>query len=320
MTKSLTVNQLFESHADKLALEWLAGQAGAWCDIQFSLDVVDEYGDAEMPMVGHLNLIQPNRIQVLGKTELRYLESLGKNSYHDTLSKLFEEKPAFVVVSDGAAATVDLKKRAEKTGISLLSSRLKSDKLIDHLSYYLTRLLAETKTLHGVFMEVRGLGVLLRGESGVGKSELALELLTRGHRLIADDAPEFSRIAPDVIRGACPELLQGFLEVRGLGVLNVRAMYGDSAIKKDKNLRLIIHLKPIDDEDVRNIDRLVGSQQDEMVLEVAIPCVTLPVAPGRDLALLIEAAVRNHILRLGGYDAAQDFIERQSGLLIRGEL
>jgi len=320
MAKSLTVNQLFESHADKLALEWAAGQTGGTRDIQFSLDVVDEYGYAEMPMVGHLNLIQPNRIQVMGKTELRYLASLGKNSYHDTLTKLFEEEPAFIVVADGAVATLDLQQRAKKSAIPLLSSRLKSDKLIDHLSYYLTGLLAETKTLHGVFMEVRGLGVLLTGESGVGKSELALELLTRGHRLIADDAPEFSRVAPDTIRGACPELLQGFIEVRGLGVLNVRAMYGDSAIKKDKNLRLIIHLKPIDDEDVRNIDRLVGSQQDEMVLEVGIPCVTLPVAPGRDLALLIEAAVRNHILRLGGYDAAQDFIERQSSLLTRGEL
>ncbi len=311
MNKTLTVNQLFESHAEKLALKWVAGRRGQAREIQFSPDVAGEAGYPGMPMVAHLNLIQPSRVQVLGCTELDYLKSLGKNSSHDTLSKLFEEQPAFIVVADGAVPTDDLQQRAEQHSVALFSSSLNSDKLIDHLQYYLTGLLAESETLHGVFMEVRGLGVLLTGESGVGKSELALELVARGHRLIADDAPEFSRIAPDVVRGACPELLQGFLEVRGLGVLNIRAMYGDSAIKKDKNLRLIVHLKPIDDDDVRNIDRLMGSQQDASVLEVAIPRVILPVAPGRDLALLIEAAVRNHILRLSGYDAAQDFIDRQ---------
>ncbi len=311
MDRSLTVNQLFESHAEKLVLEWVAGRAGRERGIQFTQDAGGKRDYAEMPLVGHLNLIQPSRIQVLGSTELRYLESLGKNSYHDALAKLFDESPVCVIVADGALSTKDLRQRAEERSIALFSSSLGSDKLIEHLRYYLTGVLAESITLHGVFMEVRGLGVLLTGESGVGKSELALELVTRGHRLIADDAPEFSRVAPDVIRGACPELLQGFLEVRGLGVLNVRAMYGDSAIKKDKNLRLIVHLKPSDDDDVRNIDRLVGSQLNEMVLDVAIPQVILPVAPGRDLALLIEAAVRNHILRLSGYDAAQDFIERQ---------
>ncbi len=320
MNSSLTVNQLFESHAEKLALKWSAGRSGQGRAVRCSMDSIKAKGYADMPMVGHLNLIQPSRIQVLGCTELRYLESLGKNSYHDALTKLFEEAPAFIVVADDVAPTEDLKQRAEQAATALFSSSLKSDKLIDHLSYYLTGLLAERTTLHGVFMEVRGLGVLLTGESGVGKSELALELVTRGHRLIADDAPEFSRVAPDVIRGVCPELLQGFLEVRGLGVLNVRAMYGDSAIKKDKNLRLIVHLKPIDDEDIRNIDRLVGSQQNAEILEVAIPHVILPVAPGRDLALLIEAAVRNHILRLGGYDAAQDFIERQKHSLTKGQL
>jgi len=311
MDRSLTVNQLFDSHAQKLALKWVAGRSGEAKEIQFTADLSGKRGYAEMPLIGHLNLIQPNRIQVLGDTELSYLESLGKNSYHDALTMLFDETPAFILVADGAMPTDDLRQWAEQASIALLSSSLGSDKLIGLLHYDLTGLLAASQTLHGVFMEVGGLGVLLTGESGVGKSELALELVTRGHRLIADDAPEFSRIAPETIRGACPELLQGFLEVRGLGVLNVRAMYGDSAIKKDKNLRLIVHLKPIDDADVRNIDRLVGSQLNEMVLDVAIPRVILPVAPGRDLALLIEAAVRNHILRLNGYDAAQDFIQRQ---------
>lgn len=315
MDTALTVSQLFESHAEKLALEWVAGNRGQDCEIQFSQDQGVGVASAERPMVGHLNLIHPNRVQVLGGTELRYLGALGKNSYQDTLAKLFSESPAFVVIADGEVVTDDLRRGAEQASIPLFSSRLRSYKLVEHLRYYLTGLLAETRILHGVFMEVRGLGVLLAGESGVGKSELALELVTRGHRLIADDAPEFSRVAPDTIRGACPKLLQGFIEVRGLGVLNIRAMYGDSAIKKDKNLRLIVNLKSIDDDDIRSIDRLMGSQQSEMVLDVAVPSVILPVAPGRNLALLIEAAVRNHILRLGGYDAAQDIIERQRQLV-----
>lgn len=309
MDNSLTVNQLFESHAEKLVLKWLAGEAGGDHVIQLSAD--NDTALLDTSMVGHLNLIHPNRVQVLGRTELGYLASLGKNSYQDAVGKLFEESPAFIVVADDEQPPAEIKQQAQQAAIPLFSSQLKSDRLIEHLRYYLTGLLSETVTLHGVFMEVRGLGVLLTGESGVGKSELALELVTRGHRLIADDAPEFSRIAPDVVRGACPELLQGFLEVRGLGILNIRAMYGDSAIKKDKNLRLIVDLKPIHDDDIRNIDRLAGSQQTEAVLDVAIPRVILPVAAGRDLALLIEAAVRNHILRLGGYDASQDFIERQ---------
>lgn len=310
MDRALTVNQLFESHAEKLALEWVAGRAGEGRVVQLSSD--EESTTArDIPLVGHLNLIHPNRVQVLGRTELRYLASLGKNSHYDALARLFDESPAFIIVADGESPADELCKHAEQASIPLFSSTLRSYKLIEHLRYYLTGMLAERVTIHGVFMEVRGLGVLLIGESGVGKSELALELVTRGHRLIADDAPEFSRIAPDSIRGACPELLQGFLEVRGLGVVNIRAMYGDSAIKKDKNLRLIVDLRPINDDDIRAIDRLVGTQQSEMVLDVAIPKVILPVAPGRNLALLIEAAVRNHILRLSGYVAAQDFIERQ---------
>ncbi len=158
-------------------------------------------------------------------------------------------------------------------------------------------------------MEVMGTGVLITGESSIGKSELALELLTRGHRLIADDAPEFTRIAPDTLNGTCPDMLRDFLEVRGLGILDVRAMFGASAIKENRNLRLIIVLQDI--EEAIKIDRLHGSRHQHTIQGVDVPEVILPVGPGRNLAVLLEAAVRNHILIANGYDASDAFIERQ---------
>jgi HPr kinase/phosphorylase len=154
---------------------------------------------------------------------------------------------------------------------------------------------------------------LLTGDAGIGKSELALELITRGSRLIADDAPQFSQIAPEIISGECPALLQGLLEVRGLGVLDIRAMFGDNTVKETKYLRLIVRLQT--SENQAAIDRLATQQESQDVLGVSIPCVTLLMAPGRNLAILVEVAVRNHLLKLKGQDATQRFIERQQAIL-----
>jgi HPr kinase/phosphorylase len=160
-------------------------------------------------------------------------------------------------------------------------------------------------------MEVLGTGVLITGESSVGKSELALELLSRGHRLIADDAPVFIRVGPDVLDGSSPTLLQDFMEVRGLGVLNIREMYGDNALKSKKHLRLIIQLMRMSKKDREELDRLYGNRIKREILGVEIPEIMIPVAPGRNLAVLVEAAVRNHILRHAGQDATEQFIELQ---------
>lgn len=266
--------------------------------------------------VGHLNLIHPNRIQVLGPAEMNYLEQLRGDTRAEHLRRIFAAPPACLVVSDGLPVGAELSGPAEAAAVPLFSSPLADYKIISHLQYYLSNSLADRLTLHGVFMEVLGIGVLITGKSGVGKSELALELISRNHRLIADDAPEFRRTAPDILNGSCPPELSGFLEVRGLGVLDVRAMFGDSVIKPNKNLRLIIHLQQMSGEELAAIDRLQGNRQRQTILEVEVPQITLPVAPGHNLAVLVEGAVRNHILLLKGYNAAQSFIERQQRMIM----
>ncbi|HFD92473.1 MAG TPA: HPr kinase/phosphorylase [Gammaproteobacteria bacterium] len=314
MNTGFTADSLFRVHHHRLALRWTAGREGAQRQVQMGTDS----GAPAGAWVGHLNLIHPNRVQVLGEAELRYLEALGKNSHADAIKQLFAGHPAAVIIADGQPVPREFTQQADDSATPLFATPLPAHKVVTHLHYYITHHLADKITLHGVFMEILGIGVLITGESGIGKSELALELINRGHRLVADDAPEFARIAPDTLNGRCPSALQEFLEVRGLGVLNIRAMFGDSAIKPSKNLRLIIHLERMDDEALRTIDRLQGSRQTRTVLEVEVPQVTLPVAPGHNLAVLAEGAARNHILALGGYDAAEVFMARQRELLEGG--
>jgi len=315
MNAPATVHDLFVILKDKLALEWVAGKAGGSRRLKGKLPEAQD-----QPLAGQLNNIHPNRIQVIGPAEFAYLATLGKNSYQDVMDKLFWGLPAAVILANDSEVDQEFINHAERTHTPLLRSSLTDNKLLSNLQYYLTRALAESITIHGVFMEVQGMGVLLTGDPAVGKSELALELITRGHRLIADDAPEFSRMAPDILTGSCPPLLQEFLEVRGLGILNVRSMFGDSVIKKEKYLRLIVNLKRLSQDELAQIDRLQGSYSTRELLGVATAEVTIPVAPGRNLAILIETAVRQHIHRRQGYDAARDFTERQQKMIFQNEV
>ncbi len=267
---------------------------------------------ARQSLIGSLNCIHPNRLQIVGQQEQRYLAALGQTAFNETIGKLFADDPAAVIFTDGIepdAAFLDYAKRHQTP---LLLSTLGDQDLINHLRYFLTHALADCATVHGVFIEVLGMGVLLVGNPAVGKSELALELITRRHRLIADDAPRFARIAPEVLQGTCPETLRDFLEVRGLGILNIRAMFGEGAVLREKTLNLIIDLQPLNQEQLNSIDRLTGSLTATTILGVAIPKIVMPVAPGRNLAILVEAAVRHQILRIRGYDAGVDFIDRQA--------
>ncbi|MCW8853896.1 MAG: HPr(Ser) kinase/phosphatase [Gammaproteobacteria bacterium] len=307
MKEGLTPRKLFEHLSTHIDLHWVAGTRDANRPMKKKI----HWGN-HATMIGHLNLIHPNSIQVIGETEWQYLEKLKKNSRQDTLDEIFIPRTSAIIISDGIDIPDDLIKYADNKRTPLLKSHLSSNDLIDSIRYYLSGLLADKIVLHGVLMEVMGTGVLITGESSVGKSELALELITRGHRLIADDAPEFTRIGPNILNGSCPEVLKDFMEVRGLGVLNIRAMYGENAIKQNKYLRLIIHMERMSIEDQQQLDRLYGNRTVRNILDVDIPQIMLPVASGRNLAVMVEAAVRNHILLEHGHDASEEFINRQS--------
>jgi HPr kinase/phosphorylase len=304
MSTTLDTKTLFSALQDKLGLTWISGEELQDNPIHTSKD-----DDVETSLIGHLNLISQHRIQILGKQELDYLGNLKKNSRNDAINQLFSGASRLLIVTRNLEAPEYLCSTARENATPMLSASAQSEDAIQILAHYLTTYFAKNITLHGVFMEVMGTGVLITGDSSIGKSEVALELLTRGHRLIADDAPEFTRTAPDTLNGSCPEMLRDFLEVRGLGILNVRSMFGASAIKQSRNLRLIILLQDI--EQATEIDRLHGSRHMRRIQNVEIPEVTLPVGPGRNLAVLLEAAVRNHILIAKGYDASEAFIERQ---------
>ncbi len=308
MSQSLSARKFFDDVSERMQLRWLAGAKGEQRTI-----VLGEKEQRRPSLIGYLNIIYPNRVQIIGVEELKYLDGLDPRQRWETIAKIMGYQAFGLIITRNQSLPSDLREAAEETNTPIWVSGLRGHELLTFLQYHMTRALARNTTLHGVFMEVYSIGVLITGDAGVGKSELALELITRGHRLIADDAPEFTQISPDVLDGTCPELLQDLLEVRGLGILNVREMFGDTSVKRNKYLRLNIHLAPAA-ELLSNdgFERLSGITGYREVLEVKIPQLTIPVAPGRNLAVLVEAAARNAILRSKGIDAAQTFIDRQA--------
>ncbi|HEX7341588.1 MAG TPA: HPr(Ser) kinase/phosphatase [Rhodanobacteraceae bacterium] len=305
---TLTARQLFDDVQERLDLRWAAGMRGE----TRTLDP-GEAKSRRPSLVGYLNVIYPNKVQIIGAEELSYLDGLDSRQRWETIQKIMARAPLALLVSKNQKPPQDLLDAAEESHTPLWISSKRGHQLLAWLQYHLARQVAQRVTLHGVFLEVYSIGVLVTGEPGSGKSELALELITRGHRLVADDATEFTLIAPDVIDGTCPDLLRDLLEVRGVGVLNVREMFGHTAVKKSKYLRLIIHLKPMRDTvDAEALSRLTGDTSQREVLDVPIPVMTIPVAPGRNLAVMVEAAVRSYMLKSSGIDPAQTFIDRQA--------
>jgi HPr kinase/phosphorylase len=308
MTRSLTGHELFDEVRTRLDLSWEGTHEGGERRIEIA-----EGRQRRPSLIGYLNLIHPNKIQILGAEEIAYLDSLPANTRRANIQRMVKVQPAVLIVSRGLEPPADVIAAARRNRIPLWRTGKRGHDVLTYLQYHLARALAPQTTLHGVLLEVYSIGVLITGEAGAGKSELALELITRGHRLIADDAPEFTMVAPDVIDGTCPEILQDCLEVRGLGVLNVREMFGDTAVKRNKYLRLIIHLgPPVADSQHDGMKRLYGDVSSMKVLDVEVARLVIPVAPGRNLAVLVEAAVRNHVLKSKGIDAAQTFVDRQA--------
>lgn len=318
MHDSLTVEALFSALGSRLGLSWVAGKGGGERVVRLQR-VARADGEAAA-QAGYLNLIRTHQIQIIGAPELAFFQSLNATALGDTLNQLVTSSPVCIIVVDAAAIPDVLREEADTHNLPLWSSTREGSTVVDYIRYFLAGHSAARQTLHGVFMEVMGIGVLLAGPSGVGKSELALELITRGHRLIADDAPDFARISPDTIRGTCPRPLQDFLEVRGLGILDIRSMFGDNAIKPEETLQLIVQLGRLVDSEIVKIDRLQGNTRIRKVLDVDIPETTLPVIMGSNLAVLVEGAVRNHLLQSKGYNASDIFIARQKRFIAEGEI
>ncbi|NOT15217.1 MAG: HPr kinase/phosphorylase [Methylotenera sp.] len=302
----INVAELFKQTRRKLKLNWVAGLNGG-----FNTLTSETVTKPSLALIGHLNFVHPNRVQVLGCAEMDYLRSLTNHEATQAIQNLFSTDLAAVIVANDEHVPNSLILAANKHTVPLFTSPMRSPMLMDVLSHFLAQAVAESITLHGVFMEVQGFGALIKGDAAIGKSELALELISRGHRLIADDMVDFFRVSPDLIEGRCPPLLQDFLEVRGLGILNIRALFGDNSVKPTKPLDLIIRLEMADKLAPEHLDRLSIKAQQEEVLGVKISKVSIPIAAGRNIAVLVEAAIRNHMLLLRGINATKQFMQRQ---------
>ena len=303
----ISVAELYRETRRKLRLTWVAGLDGG--DNRLTSDTVTK---PSLALIGHLNFVHPNRVQVLGCAEMDYLRSLKSKDMKRAIDNLFSTDLAAIVVANGEVAPAALVEAADERRTPLFTSPIQSPRLMDVLSHYLAQAVAESTSFHGVFIEVQGFGVLIKGGAAIGKSELALELITRGHRLVADDVVDIYRVSPEQLEGRCPPMLQDFLEVRGLGILNIRELFGDNAVKPTKPLDLIVQLELADALAPQTLDRLKIKSQSETILDVKVPKVMIPVAAGRNLAVLVEVAVRNHILMMRGINSTRQFMARQN--------
>ena len=311
--RQLRVAQLFEQNRSTLQLTCVCGA------LERAISVTqDDISPSDL--VGHLNLIHPDRIQVVGIPELNWAQRLPPARAAQHMRDIIAAQPPAIIVADGCEIPEVVSEACTRSDTPLFTTPQSAAFVIDALRSYVSAELAETISMHGVFMDVLGIGVLITGDSGVGKSELGLELISRGHGLVADDVVEISRVAPGMLEGRCPELLRDFLEVRGLGLLNIRTIFGETASRRKMRLKLIVHMQRMQPVEMAASQRLPSADQTMTVLGVDVRRVVLPVAAGRNLAVLIEGAVRSTILMLRGIDSMQEFVDRQQMALERDQL
>ena len=306
--RQISIAKLYDDHREKLQLNWVAAIG---TDRQLALKESGNYG---ADVVGHLNLIHTERLQVIGHAEYDWANKVSPKRLTTQIGELIADDPPGIIFADGLSVLPVILEACESSGTPMFTSPKPCSAVIDLLRIYLASRLADSTSVHGVFMDVFGMGVLITGDSGVGKSELALELISRGHGLVADDVVELARIAPTTLEGRCPGMLRDYLEVRGLGLLNIRTIFGETASRRKMKLKLIVHLqKPVAGLDA---PRLPLDAQTQEVLGIPVRKVVIPVAAGRNLAVLLEAAVRNTILSLRGIDSMQEFVTRQQRALL----
>ena len=309
----VSADVLFEQHRESLHWQWIAGQIAS--ERRFD-DVAVTMARSGADLVGYLNYIHPYRLQVLGEREVSYLTNATPEDCRRRVSRIVTLEPPVLVMADGQTAPDALVSMCERAQIPLFATVESAGFVIDVLRAYLSRHFAERVTMHGVFMDILGVGVLITGESGLGKSELGLELISRGHGLIADDAVDLYRTNQTTIEGRCPELLQNLLEVRGIGLLDIKAIFGETSVRRKMRLKLIVHLVRAETLE-RDYDRLPHEPMYQDVLGVPVRKSVIQVVAGRNIAVLVEAAVRNMVLQLRGIDTYQQFVQRHRDAMNR---
>jgi HPr kinase/phosphorylase len=309
----MTVASLLDGHLDTIGLpiELLGGAAGL--DRVIGSPHVQKMG---LALAGFDTYLQPDRILVFGESEVRYLESLPAEAQRAALTATLGRVFPCLLITGGFVPPDELLPTAERVGLPILSTAVSTPMAIAKITALLDDRLAARETIHGVLVDILGLGVLIVGESGIGKSECALDLVVRGHRLVADDTVEVRRRAETTLVGTCPALTRYHMEVRGLGLINVRDLFGVTSTRTTKKIELVVQLDRWDS--TRDYERLGLDNHYFELLGLQIPLVRMPVAPGRSLAILVEVAARNQVLRSRGRNAARALAARVDQAIQRG--
>ncbi|KMM63468.1 serine kinase [Bacillus glycinifermentans] len=298
---------------DKFKLELISGEEGINRPITMS-----DLSRPGLEMAGYFTYYPKERVQLLGKTEITFFEKLPEEEKKQRMLSLCTEITPAIILSRDLPIPQELIEASEQNGVPVLRSPMKTTRLSSRLTNFLESQLAPTTAIHGVLVDVYGVGVLIIGKSGVGKSETALELVKRGHRLVADDCVEIRQEDQDTLIGSAPELIEHLLEIRGLGIINVMTLFGAGAVRSFKRITLVMSLELW--EQGKQYDRLGLDEEKMRIIDTEIPKLTIPVRPGRNLAVIIEVAAMNFRLKRMGLNAAEQFTNKLADVIEDGEL
>lgn len=307
---SIPVSRLLDKEAD-LTLTLLSGKAG--------LDHLIKNSRIQKPglaLAGFGNHLHSDRIQIIGLTEYSYLASLSQEQRQQSLVSFISLNPCGIIITRGLEAFPEMLTLSEEAHIPVLSTPLMSSVFMSRISKFLESALAPSTTLHGVLLDVFGVGILLLGKSGIGKSETALDLILRGHRLVTDDVVQIRKNVPDSLYGASSALIKHHMEIRGLGILNIKDLFGVAAVRDSKRIELVIEM--VEWDPYAEYDRLGTEERRYAILDVALPLLRIPVRPGRNTSSIIEVAARNQLLKRQGTHSAREFQERLNRILEGG--